>query len=521
MGLQLSGSVQLEGNLLVTGSANSVFENISVTNRITANEINVQFVSSSIIYSSGSNKFGDESGDKHQFTGSVSITGSQTIYGKVGIDALSSYAKFNISTGNDNQMAIGTTSVGQTSGIFLADGPSTSSVGYKWEFGKSSDNDFFIYSYGTAGFPFKINYASGAATFSSTLDAKKGTFTDSFSLGNAQINAISNSATNVSYAGIRLVNSSSNGAYFTLGDTSTATWYGAQSAFMTLGGALGVGFKLRVDADDAKGITIPTSGNVGIGTTSPTGKLMLYQSVAGNVFLNIVSNQGGSTQAGINFSPSTTDVDIASNPPQASIYATDSNYGANIIFANKLTGAIGNALEERMRITSTGNVLIGKTDSAIDTGDGLRVDSDGTLFACITNGESSYYIRDITNAAYRFRVSGTGTVFATNTTISSISDIRLKENVRDLESGLDKIMLLKPRLFDWKEGSGQTGKDIRGFIAQEVEEFFPEMIDEWGNENLQEDETPYKSVRMDVIPMIVKAIQELKTEIDSLKNQIK
>ncbi len=79
MGLQLSGSVQLEGNLLVTGSANSVFENISVTNRITANEINVQFVSSSIIYSSGSNRFGDEAGDVHQFTGSVDVSGSINI----------------------------------------------------------------------------------------------------------------------------------------------------------------------------------------------------------------------------------------------------------------------------------------------------------------------------------------------------------------------------------------------------------------------------------------------------------
>jgi hypothetical protein len=89
MGLQLSGSVQLEGNLLVTGSANSVFENISVTNRITANEINVQFVSSSIIYSSGSNKFGDESGDKHQFTGSLVVSGTlamgtdNTGYGRI------------------------------------------------------------------------------------------------------------------------------------------------------------------------------------------------------------------------------------------------------------------------------------------------------------------------------------------------------------------------------------------------------------------------------------------------------
>jgi hypothetical protein len=99
---------------------------------------------------------------------------------------------------------------------------------------------------------------------------------------------------------------------------------------------------------------INPSGSVGIGTTNPTGKLMLYQSSAGNVFQNIVSNQGSSTQAGINFSPSMTDTEVAANPAQASIYATDSNYGANIIFATKATGAVGNALTTRLTIASTG-----------------------------------------------------------------------------------------------------------------------------------------------------------------------
>jgi uncharacterized protein YaiE (UPF0345 family) len=248
---------------------------------------------------------------------------------------------------------------------------------------------------------------------------------------------------------------------------------------------------------------ITASGNVGIGTASPTTYSL------GGTHTEIF---GGSNFAFLH--NNTTSV--------KSFFAANESGGVAALFTfsnHPLTFGTNNT--ERMRITSAGALLVGKTDSNVDVGDGLRVDQDGTLFACIANSESSYYVRDITNATYRFRVSGAGTVFATNTTISSISDERLKENVRDLDSGLDKIMLLKPRVFDWKEGSGQTGKDIRGFIAQEVEEFFPEMIDEWGNENLEEGETPYKSVRMDVIPMLVKAIQELKAEIDSLKNQIK
>jgi hypothetical protein len=106
MGLQLSGSVQLEGNLLVTGSANSVFENITVTNRITANEINVQFVSSSIIYSSGSNRFGDEITDNHQFTGSLRVSGSSHII--IGNSQITGSVIIN---GSISQIGVGTNNI--------------------------------------------------------------------------------------------------------------------------------------------------------------------------------------------------------------------------------------------------------------------------------------------------------------------------------------------------------------------------------------------------------------------------
>ena len=122
-------------------------------------------------------------------------------------------------------------------------------------------------------------------------------------------------------------------------------------------------------------------------------------------------------------------------------------------------------------------------------------------------------------AAYRFYVGWQGQVYCTSTTITAISDQRLKENIRDLDDGLDKIMEIKPRKFDWKDGKGKNIQNDRGFIAQEFEQIFPEMIDEWADEP-PEGEDPYKAVRADLIPIMVKAIQELKTELDAAKAEI-
>lgn len=64
-----SGSLILSGSQTVTG-------NVTVLGEINARQFNIGVISSSIMYTSGSNKFGDSSDDTHQFTGSVSISGS-------------------------------------------------------------------------------------------------------------------------------------------------------------------------------------------------------------------------------------------------------------------------------------------------------------------------------------------------------------------------------------------------------------------------------------------------------------
>ncbi len=116
----------------------------------------------------------------------------------------------------------------------------------------------------------------------------------------------------------------------------------------------------------------------------------------------------------------------------------------------------------------------------------------------------------------QFRVRGDGTIFAQNTTVQSISDERFKENIAEATDGLAVIMALRPVRYDWKAGYGNNRKHQLGFIAQEIEEIFPEAVSEW----TQGDDV-YKTVGPGaLIPVLVKAIQDLHREVTSLREQL-
>jgi hypothetical protein len=174
-----------------------------------------------------------------------------------------------------------------------------------------------------------------------------------------------------------------------------------------------------------------------------------------------------------------------------------------------------------MRIDSSGNLTIGKTTTSPTTA-GIVLGKIGDASftrADSTNGDVTLYVYSTGAAAARFYVGMGGTVYATSTTITAISDVRLKENIQDIDVGLDKVMALKPRKFDWKDGKGKNKKGDRGWIAQEFETVFPEMIDEW-KDPAPEGEEPYKAVNADLIPVLVKAIQEQQALITDLTTRL-
>jgi hypothetical protein len=254
------------------------------------------------------------------------------------------------------------------------------------------------------------------------------------------------------------------------------------------------------------------SGNVGIGTSSPASKLDV---TSGN-------NEGIVTTNGTQVTKLFNSTSIAAG----SLWVT-SNHA--------LTLGTNNA--ERMRIDSSGNVLVGTTSTngkmyVVQNGNAIINRFENSATSGITtdqqqivigqSGSSDYHFERFYSSAgsvVQFAVRGDGVIFAQNTTVQSLSDGRVKENVRNANEGLDTILDLRPVRFDFKEGFGNNRKNQLGFIAQEVEAVFPDAVDNSGEKD--ENGDAYKSVGQGaLIPVLVKAIQELSAKVDTLQAEL-
>ena len=172
---------------------------------------------------------------------------------------------------------------------------------------------------------------------------------------------------------------------------------------------------------------------------------------------------------------------------------------------------------ERMSIDSSGNLLVGTTNAAQDSGDGVKIKKDGTqgrVFVIGSSATSGEGYSMHANGSFRFYVQYSGQINSTSQSILGISDVSLKENIRDLDRGLEEILALQPRRFDWKNGDGN---DIMGFVAQEVETVLPELVHDYKYDS---EETKLGLKMGDMIPTLVKAIQEQQETITALTARI-
>jgi len=252
-------------------------------------------------------------------------------------------------------------------------------------------------------------------------------------------------------------------------------------------------------------MTIDTSQRVGVGTTSPTGKLHVYgsgevqtlqrSSGSANNY-TLFKTQTGADQAYLGFS------DAGVN--DFAIYNVQNGY---VRIATNNT--------ERMRITSNGDVLFGTT--TVNATPGLTVSTDATYGTQVYSNTSYNSTRNAYYWAYNGSVVGYIQTSTSSTSYVTSSDYRLKENIAPMTGALATVAQLNPVTFTWK----LDGSDGQGFIAHEIQAVVPDCatgekdaVDADGKPVYQGVDTSF------LVATLTAAIQELKAELDATKAEV-
>jgi hypothetical protein len=265
---------------------------------------------------------------------------------------------------------------------------------------------------------------------------------------------------------------------------------------------------------------IDTSGNVGIGTTTVRAQEHIFGNGQTTAALTDAGNRGGMLRVSDNSN--------SAGAGGAILFSSNQGDGANSVGFAAIKGLLTNgsdntqgdlafstrnttnatSLTERMRINANGPI-------------GMGMSGVGTVRLAVAS-ESAFIMvgRNSAGTIDQFRIFANGDAANTNNVYGSISDVKLKENIVDATPKLEQLNQVRVVNYNLKT---DPEKKLIGVVAQELEEVFPGLVDEILDQDAAGNylDTTTKTVKYSVfVPMLIKAIQELKAELDTVKAEL-
>ena len=269
-------------------------------------------------------------------------------------------------------------------------------------------------------------------------------------------------------------------------------------------------YVIRDATATANRLVIDSSGKVGIGTTSPSSFDAdgddFVVSTSGHTGITINSGSAGSTSRG-------------------SIYFAEGTAGDN----DKTRGAIQyqhgddfmrfttNAAE-RMRIDSSGNLLIGGTVTEAQGALTLEPNRDDGAGRITFNRANTTAVSVVVE--FQNNNSQVGVINHDHTScgIFTTSDYRAKENVLSISDGITRLKTLKPYKFNFIADATKT---VDGFFAHEVQSVVPEAITGTKDEVDSDNNPVYQAIdQSKLVPLLTAALQEAVTKIETLETKV-
>jgi hypothetical protein len=275
-------------------------------------------------------------------------------------------------------------------------------------------------------------------------------------------------------------------------------------------------------------LVIDTSGKVGIGTDSPSYQLDIiaptnYRSIligqataTGTKRMAIAARHYDSSEQPHNL------IGIFTDASNNSILTIGGGLGSTGDF-NSVTDielhtgtGTGTQTTAAMKIDSSGNVTIGNPSVA----SGLEgiLELSATSRSAITTVHAGTILTNHHIFVNNNGAVGTIRTLNSSTSYNTSSDYRLKENVDYDFTALDRVAQLKPARFNFIANADIT---VDGFLAHEVQDIVPEAIQGEKDAVDSEGNPEYQGIdHSKLVPLLTKAIQELKTELDAAKARI-